>query len=55
MYDRIQEENRSYTDDSRKKNHFGIVDLINQTLRKKLFMTLVKDGKEGFIQGGLLL
>lgn len=38
-----------------KKNHFGIVDLINQTLRKKLFMTLVKDDKEGFIQGGLLL
>lgn len=49
MYISILQENRSYTDESGKKNHFGI-DLINQTLKKKLFMMLIKNGKADFIQ-----
>lgn len=34
-----------------KRNNFGIIDLINQMFRKKLFMMLVKDGKADFILG----
>lgn len=49
MYISILQENRSYTDESGKKNHFGI-DLINQTLKKKLFMMLIQNGKADFIQ-----
>lgn len=49
VYDSILEENRSHTDKSGKKNHFDIVDLINQMFRKKLFITLAKDGKVDFI------
>lgn len=48
VYDRILEENRSHTDESGEKNHFSIVDLINQMFSKKLFITLV-DGKVDFI------
>lgn len=51
IYDRILEENRSHTDESGEKNHFGIVDLLNQLFSKKLFITLVKDDEVGFILG----
>lgn len=52
--DRILEQSRSYTDKLGKKNYFVIVDLINQILRRKLFMIFVTDDKAGFIQGRLL-